>query len=52
MKNFTSEGASRRLGLGSGPINAGQILMVMPAIGILFPIDDDGRMEEAGSDGP
>ena len=52
VENLAFEGASGRLGPGFGPVYAGHAALVVPAVRIFLPVDNDTRVKKRRSDRP
>jgi len=52
LQNVAAPCAAGRLELGSRPVDAGGVALVMAAVGVFAAADYDARVQEAAADGP
>lgn len=52
VEYLAAKGASGRLRLGLGPVDAGDAALVVAAVGVLAAVDDDAGMQQRRPDGP
>ena len=52
LQDVAAPGAAGRLEARFGPVDAGDVAAVMPAVGIFFAADYNARVEEGAAEGP
>ena len=52
VQDLALEGAPRRLEFRLGPVDARDAWALVPAVGVLFAVDDDARVQEGGAEKP